>query len=584
MFDTLERRIHTHPRSKGHLLTGLLVLIITVAAAARTAQAQSTTFMYQGKLTETGAAANGVYDLEFKLYDAVGGQVGPVVTRDDVQVTDGLFTVPLDFGLSPFTSGTAFTLEIGVRPGDSSGAFTALTPRQPISSSPYAIQTINAAQLGGVPADQYVKTDDPRLKDGVAPGPGSTNYIQNTSAQQADANFNISGNGLVAGQLGIGTQTPQAGTKLDVNGLVRFSPGGSGGFMQFGTPNTETGLTWLKSVGTPTRADIRFNGTTLTLASGIGAGVPGNTGVVIDTAGRVGIGLPTPSIGRLHALGAPDLPAIYGESPNRGVWGKSTGSSYGVYGESTSGIGVQGVSRDNVGVVGSSVGSVAVAGSSIYGAAVKGTSQQETGVVGQTASSGPNAGVKGVSTASFGIGVRGEGNTGVFGFSETNGGTGVIGSALAPKSVGVIGNASGGGTGVSGIAKGTGTGVIGTSESGYAMYANGNAGQARDKGGFVKAMVYVDPFLPASEYVVRCYNGVGNSSSKPCGFTVKRFDKGSYRIEFGFPISDRFYSLTTQARCLGSIFGSGGTSLDVLITDVYDPLLRADAAFWLIVY
>ncbi len=573
MFDTSsESRLRSRMMSRRRVLMTMTFLTIVLIIGARASQAQSTTFMYQGKLTDTSAPANGLYDLEFKLYDAVGGQVGPIVTREDVQVTDGLFTVPLDFGHSPFTSGTAFTLEIGVRPGSSTGSFSTLAPRQPISSSPYAIQTINAAQLGGVPADQYVKTDDPRLKDGVAPGPGSANYIQNTSTQQANANFNISGNGLVAGQLGIGTQTPLAGMKLDVNGLARFSPGGSGGFMQFGTPNTETGLSWLKAANTTTRADIRFNGGYLTLAAGAGAGVPGNTGVVIDTTGKVGIGTISPSVGRLHALGTANLPAIYGESQNRGVWGKSTGSSYGVFGESVDGIGTQGVSVNNIGVVGSST----------YGVGLAGGSRYDSGVIGTTSSnSGLTPGVKGVGA---GVGVRGEGRTGVFGISETDGGTGVIGSALAPKAVGVLGNASGGGTGVSGIAKGAGTGVIGTSESGYAIYANGNAGQAPDKSGFVKAMVYVDPFLPASEYVVRCYNGTTNSSTKPCGFTVKRFDKGSYRVEFNFPISDRFYSLTTQSRCLGTVFGSTGTSLDVLITDVYDPVVRADSAFWLIVY
>src|SRR5262249_37577172 len=50
-------------------------------------------FTYQGRLTDGGNPANGVYDLQFILYDAAtgGAQVGPIVTSDDVTVTSGLF-------------------------------------------------------------------------------------------------------------------------------------------------------------------------------------------------------------------------------------------------------------------------------------------------------------------------------------------------------------------------------------------------------------------------------------------------------------------------------------------------------------
>ena len=34
------------------------------------------------------------------------------------------------------------------------------------------------------------------------------NYIQNTTTQQANASFNISGNGFVGGNVGIGTTNP----------------------------------------------------------------------------------------------------------------------------------------------------------------------------------------------------------------------------------------------------------------------------------------------------------------------------------------------------------------------------------------
>jgi hypothetical protein len=79
--------------------------------------AMDTGFTYQGRLTDGDSLANGDYDFEFKLYDAAsnGTQVGSTVTKEDVTVTDGLFTVQLDFGAEVFT-GDARWLEIGVGP------------------------------------------------------------------------------------------------------------------------------------------------------------------------------------------------------------------------------------------------------------------------------------------------------------------------------------------------------------------------------------------------------------------------------------------------------------------------------------
>jgi hypothetical protein len=98
-----------------------------------------TAFTYQGHLTDGGSPANGTYDFQFKLHDAAsaGNQLG-TVTKEDVTVTDGLFTVVLDFGIGAFT-GDARWLEIGVRPGTSTGAFTVLSPRQALTPSPYTL-------------------------------------------------------------------------------------------------------------------------------------------------------------------------------------------------------------------------------------------------------------------------------------------------------------------------------------------------------------------------------------------------------------------------------------------------------------
>lgn len=106
------------------------------------ATALPTSFTYQGRLTDGGSPANGVYDLRFILFDAEtgGAQVGGIVAKEDVTVTNGLFSVELDFG-APAFQGDARWLEIAVRPGSGSGAtgYTVLSPRQPVSPAPYAL-------------------------------------------------------------------------------------------------------------------------------------------------------------------------------------------------------------------------------------------------------------------------------------------------------------------------------------------------------------------------------------------------------------------------------------------------------------
>jgi len=102
--------------------------------------AQGTAFTYQGRLADNGAAANGTYDLRFTLYDALtsGSAVAGPVTNATTSVSNGVFTVTLDFGTGVFP-GPARWLEIGVRPGGSANAYTVLTPRQPITATPYSI-------------------------------------------------------------------------------------------------------------------------------------------------------------------------------------------------------------------------------------------------------------------------------------------------------------------------------------------------------------------------------------------------------------------------------------------------------------
>jgi len=185
-------------------LLACALAFITTAASAQT----PTTFTYQGHLTDGGGPANGTYDFEFKLYDAANAQVGATVTREDVPVVNGNFTVQLDFG-SVFDGSLRF-LEIGVRPGPSVGTFTTLSPRQQITSTPYAIRSLTAAV-----AD--TATNATQLE-----GLSASDFIRNKTTQQAGANFNISGSGTVGGDL-----TVNGSLSLNiVNAQTQFNLGG----------------------------------------------------------------------------------------------------------------------------------------------------------------------------------------------------------------------------------------------------------------------------------------------------------------------------------------------------------------------
>lgn len=145
-------------------------IAVALALMTHIVEAQTTGFTYQGRLTDAGNPANGSYDLEFKLFNlsSGGAQQGATQTLPAVTVTNGVFTVSLDFGTSVFTSNTGKFLEIGVR-NAGGPSFTTLPQRQPVTSTPYAIQTLNASQLGGVAASNYVQTSDARLTDARTP-------------------------------------------------------------------------------------------------------------------------------------------------------------------------------------------------------------------------------------------------------------------------------------------------------------------------------------------------------------------------------------------------------------------------------
>jgi len=260
----------------------LTCLFLCILVSSGSAFAQATAFTFQGTLKSAGSPADGPYDMQFKLYDSevvgAGLQQGMTDLFDPVGVAAGVFSVTLDFGAGVFDGAPRF-LEIGVRPSGSASPYTLLSPRSPITSAPYAIQTLNAQQLGGLPPSAYVST-----------GSVGNAFVKNGTTLQTATNFNIDGKGLIGGSLGIGT-TPVAGLNLDVAGSARVTP--NGGSVSIGAPNAEVGVTELFGSG---RADLRFDGTAVRLVAGpVGVPPAPTAGVAVSTEGHVFIGAPVNS-------------------------------------------------------------------------------------------------------------------------------------------------------------------------------------------------------------------------------------------------------------------------------------------------
>lgn len=110
--------------------------------------AQNTQFTYQGELNTNATPYSGSAEILFTLWDAstngsaiATNNAGSIITT----VNNGLFTVSLDFGNSPFTGDSRF-LQAEVR--TAIGPFTALAPRQPLTAAPYALRALSLTTNG----------------------------------------------------------------------------------------------------------------------------------------------------------------------------------------------------------------------------------------------------------------------------------------------------------------------------------------------------------------------------------------------------------------------------------------------------
>ena len=174
----------------------LALLFSIVILASGICFAQATGFTYQGKLGDAGAPANGNYDFQFKLFDqATGGtQQGSTLTNTGptntgLTVVNGGFTVQLDFGANfPGGANGDRYLETSVRlhsADPNSPAYSTLSPRQQIRSTPYAIRSLAAATADNVSGVVSVANG--------GTGSATQNFVDLTSNQTIGGNKTFSG-------------------------------------------------------------------------------------------------------------------------------------------------------------------------------------------------------------------------------------------------------------------------------------------------------------------------------------------------------------------------------------------------------
>ncbi len=218
------------------LVVSLLLIGVPVSVSAGTV---GTVFTYQGNLTDGGSPANGQYDFEFKLFDDASGgaQIGSPIVKDNVDVTDGFFSVELDFG-SVF-NGQALYLEIGVRPGASGGAFNLFTGRQELTPTPYALglrpgaviegsgTLLSAISTGGGPNPAAVYGESNSNSGRGVFGKASATSGSNSGVRGETTSTNGGAIGVYG--LAISSSAAGSGVKGQNNGVDGYGVWGQGG-------------------------------------------------------------------------------------------------------------------------------------------------------------------------------------------------------------------------------------------------------------------------------------------------------------------------------------------------------------------
>jgi hypothetical protein len=305
-------------RTIGGVVIGLLVGALAFAGIVQAAPDGApllapvgTAFTYQGYINDNGSPANGNYNLRFNLYDSAstGTQVGSTVTKNTVAVSDGYFTVELDFG--DVFDGTALWLAIEIQgPGDP--GYTALSPRQALNAAPFALYALN------IPAhNHFGETWSGTATYGLRVDNADIGIYGRTTSSTGVLGYSIAASSSSSyGVRGVSTSTNGKG----VAGVATSTSGATRGV--YGNTSSPDGI------GVWGASDA---------SSGDSPGVAGVSIVSPDGRGVYGTG----AYGVYGETWHTDGTAVYGESMT------GTGTNYGVYGKSNSSNGYGGYFVNN---------------------------------------------------------------------------------------------------------------------------------------------------------------------------------------------------------------------------------------------
>jgi hypothetical protein len=345
----------------------------------------------------------------------------------------------------------------------------------------------DSQKLGGVNASDYVTSTN-----------GGTSFIRNQSTLQASSAFNISGNGIVGGNLGIGTNATAAKFSISTptasagNNTAQFDApaiGPNGSHIHYGT----TGDWYIRSANA------------------------GGKVVLQDSGGNVGIGTANPT-SKLTVSGIQYGISHIDGSVNLSTFINASGGWFGT--------------RSNHPL-------------NFY---TNDSAQQMTLTTGGqlgVGTSAPLAGYRG----DFAGPIRSFGDTSHL-VVQTTGGTNSWARLYMRSNnrswfMGTSQNFNGDqlyiGDETGGITKmSIQPGVAGP------INMNSNVTQAEAFLGQPKAIVFVN----ANGTIGRCYNGITGSTSGGCGFSVTMPFSSTYTVNFGINVQSRFYSMTSSSVAL----------------------------------
>ena len=202
----------------------LFVTAAFVWLAPAVASAQGTGFNFQGRLNDGTNPANGSFDLQFRLYDAIvgGNQINAVAPRPNTTLINGVFSVTLDFGATAFNNPNSIFIEIAVRPNGSPNAYTILGPRQQLTVVPFAVRSATATladnATNAANAQNAVNAQNSVNATNATNATTATNATNATNAQNAvnAANATNATTALTANNaLNLGGVTPVSFARLD---------------------------------------------------------------------------------------------------------------------------------------------------------------------------------------------------------------------------------------------------------------------------------------------------------------------------------------------------------------------------------